>query len=295
MARSGEGTDATLRRGSLPLPVHFYSPVPDLEDLERREVWTRRSDLSGIDFRPEAQVSLLLELGNKYGRECDWPAEPTDDPTAFYTENSSFSFGCAAAAHCMIRDRKPRRLIEIGSGVSSIVLSNALDANERDGGPPAEYTIVDPYPSSTLDALPGSRPKVVADRVEVLDRALFEGLEAGDILFIDSGHVVRIGGDVNYLVLDVLPRLAPGVSVHFHDVGLPFEYPRAYATNPAFRMLWTEAYLLQAFLEFNSEFEVVLAMAYLTADHPASFRRAFPSFDPGRHKATSGSLWIARR
>lgn len=295
MARSGAGTDASLRRGSLPLPVHYYSPVPDLDDLKRRDVWSRRSELPGVDFRPEVQVAYLLELGRKFGQECAWSPAPANDLTEFYTENMSFSFGCAAAAHCIIRDRKPKRVIEIGSGMSSLVLAKALSANEADGAPSAEYTVVDPYPSPLLPNIPGTRPNILAKRVEVVELALFEQLERGDILFIDSGHVVRIGGDVNFLFLEVLPRLKSGVLIHVHDVGLPYEYPKIYATNPAFRMLWTEAYLLQAFLAFNSEFEVVLAMAYLMHDRPDAFRQAFPLFDPACHKSTSGSFWIARR
>lgn len=295
MARTGDGTDASLRMGSLPLPVHFYSPVPDLDDLERRDVWSRRSDLKGVDFRPEAQVAYLLKLGASYGLECGWPSEPTNDPTMFHTENMTFSFGCAAAAHCIVRERKPRHLIEIGSGMSSIVLSAALALNEADGAQPAEYTVIDPYPSSHLSTLTGTQPTVISQPVEGVDIGVFEQLERGDILFVDSGHVVRIGGDVNFLILDVLPRLSPGVIVHFHDVGLPYEYPKVYATNPTFRMFWTEAYLLQAFLAFNSEFEVLLAMTYLTRERHDAFQRAFALYDPSRHKATSVSFWIARK
>jgi hypothetical protein len=295
MARSGAGTDACLKKGSLPLPVHYYSPVPDIDDLKRRDVWSIRSEMPGVDFQPETQVKYLLKLGEKYGRECEWSPRPTKDPSEFYTENQSFSFGCAAAAHTIIRERKPKRVIEIGSGMSSIVLAAALAKNEADGAPPAEYTIVDPYPSPRLPTLRGTRPTVVAERVEVLDVARFEKLERNDILFIDSGHVVRIGGDVNFLLLDVLPRLKPGVVVHVHDIGLPREYPRVYLTNPAFRMLWTEAYLLQAFLAFNSQFEVLLGMAYLMHDRPEVIRQAFPLFDPAVHESISGSFWIARR
>lgn len=294
MARSGVGTDASLKRGALPLPVHFYSPVPDLADLERRDVWSRRSELSGIDFRSEAQVALLLQLGEKYGLECDWPARPGHDSSEFYTENSSFSFGCAAAAHSIVRDSKPKRLIEIGSGMSSMILSAALGFNEREGAQPAEYTIVDPYPSDTLNRLRGTRPTILAKRAEVVHTGFFEQLDRGDILFIDSGHVVRIGGDVNFLVLDVLPRLRPGVLVHFHDIHLPYEYHKVYATNPAFRMFWTEAYLLQAFLAGNSNFVVLLGMTYLMRDRPDAFGQAFPLFDPAQHKLVSGSFWITR-
>lgn len=295
MARSGAGTDACLRKGSLPLPVHYYSPVPDLEDLRQRDVWRRTSDLPGIDFRPDAQVARLRGLGERYGAECDWPAEPTGDPSRFFTENGTFSFGCAAAAHCVVRERRPARVIEVGSGRSSLVLSAALGLNERDGAPPAEYTAIDPYPSELLGVAPGTKPAVVAERVELVEPSFFEQLDRGDVLFIDSGHVVRIGGDVNFLLLDVVPRLRPGVAVHFHDIDLPFEYPEVYATNPAFRMLWTESYLLQAFLAHNSEFEVLLAMHYLMQERPDAFRESFPHFDPARHTSMSGSFWIARK
>ncbi|MBI2775677.1 MAG: class I SAM-dependent methyltransferase [Chloroflexi bacterium] len=295
MARSGAGTDASLKKGSLPLPVHYYSPVPDIEDLVRRDVWARRSELPGVDFQPDEQVRYLLELGRRFGEECDWPPEPTTDPTEFHTENMSFSFGCAAAAHCVIRASKPRRLIEIGSGMSSMILSAALAQNERDGASPAEYTVIDPYPSQRLGDLTGTKPKVLASRVELVDVEMFQQLDRDDILFIDSGHVVRIGGDVNFLLLDILPRLRPGVVVHFHDIGLPYEYPRVYATNPSFRVFWTEAYLLQAFLAFNQAYEIRLGMAYLTQEHGDVIRAAFPWYDPARHRASSGSFWIARR
>ena len=135
----------------------------------------------------------------------------------------------------------------------------------------------------------------MAERVELLDPQFFDRLERNDVLFIDSSHTVRIGGDVNFLILDVLPRLAPGVLVHFHDIGMPYEYPKTYATNPSFRMLWTEAYLLQAFLACNDSHDVLLAMAYLMVERSAEFRAAFPAYDPARHASISGSFWIARR
>jgi methyltransferase family protein len=295
MARTGEGTDATLRMGSLPLPVHFYSPVPDLEDLGRRGVWDRRSELPGIDFRPEVQLEYLQLLGREFGLECDWPPTATNDPAQFYTENNSFSFGCAAAAHSVIRQRKTRRVIEAGSGMSSLVISSALRRNEAEGVADPAYTVVDPYPSPKLDMLRGVSATVIPRRIEEMGTDLFDELGRGDVLFIDSGHTVRIGGDVNFLVLEILPRLKPGVLVHLHDIDLPYEYPEVYLRNPAFRMLWTEAYLLQAFLAHNSAFEILLGMRYLMRDHPETFGQAFPKFDRTRHKLTSGSFWIARR
>jgi hypothetical protein len=130
--------------------------------------------------------------------------------------------------------------------------------------------------------------------VELCSPALFERLEENDILFIDSSHSVKIGSDVNFLYLEVLPRLKPGVVVHIHDIPMPYEYTKTYATNPAFRMFWTESYLLQAFLIYNSEFEVLLSMAYLQGSHPDLYREAFPSFDPEADTG-SGSIWIRRK
>lgn len=293
VALTGEGTEVCLQNGFLPMPVHFYSPIPDLSELEQIKVWDKKSLLTGIDFRAEEQVKLLRELGAKYGAECNWPPSPTtSNPFDFYTENKSFSFGCAASLHTIIRNYRPTHIIEVGSGNSSKVISAALTHNTVDGAP-AEYTIIDPYPADLIKNLP-SVSQVITDRVEVTNIQRFEMLGQNDILFIDSGHTVRTGSDVNFLFLDVLPRLAPGVIVHIHDIGLPYEYPKAYFTNSTFRFFWTEAYLLQAFLCFNSYFEIMLAMNYLTTDHWDEYCKAFQHFNPSVHKATSGSFWIRR-
>ena len=156
-----------------------------------------------------------------------------------------------------------------------------------------EYTIIDPYPANMIKELSGVT-QIVPERVELTDFRRFETLGQNDILFIDFGHTVRTGSDVNFLYLDVLPRLAPGVIVHIHDIGLPYEYPKVYFTNPSFRVFWTEAYLLQAFLSLNPHFEIMLAMNYLTVEHWDEFCKAFEHFNPSVHKTTSGSFWIRR-
>jgi hypothetical protein len=295
MARTGVGTDHCLRYGSLPMPVNFYSPVPDLGDLESRKIWDRQSDFSGIDFHPDAQKAFLLKLGQTFGQECDWPSDPTADHYRFFTKNGSFSYGCAAITHCILRHLNPQRVVEIGSGNSSLVMAAALARNARDSKKGAEYIIIDPYPGSMIKTGLPSLTKLVQERVELLDIDFFDLLGSNDVLFIDSGHVIRIGGDVNYLILEVLPRLAPGVIIHFHDIAFPYEYPRVYATNPQFRVFWTESYLLQAFLCFNNRFEILLAMNYLMIDHPEIFQTAFPLYDKNRLQTISRSFWIRRK
>ena len=293
MAETGNGTDACLEQGCLPMPVHYYSPVPDIEDLRTRRVWDRRSPMAGVDMREAHQLALLAELGRDFGAECRWPHEPSRDGSEFYTDNSSFSYGCAAATHALIRKLKPRRVIEAGSGFSSRVIAAALRMNEKDSGKRAEYTVVDPFPGDALERLPGVG-EVLRRRVELIEPGMFRTLGENDILFVDSGHTVRAGGDVNFLVLDILPVLAPGVVVHFHDIALPYEYAEVYFTNPKFRVFWTEAYLLQAFLCHNAAYEVLLAMNFLMRDHAAAFRSAWPHYDPSSHRFPSHSFWIRR-
>jgi hypothetical protein len=291
MARTGVGTDACLAEGALPLPVHFYSPVPDIADLKARNVWGRRSRMEGVPFAPERQLAFLAAIGARYGRECNWPHRSAD-PLAFHTDNSGFSYGCATSLHGVLRTYKPKRVIEVGSGNSTRVIAGALRLNAAEGHA-AEYMVVDPYPGEDTRRIP-EITRFEVERVELVDPALFDALEANDVLFVDSGHTVRIGGDVNFMILDILPRLKPGVVVHFHDIPMPFEYNEVYFTNAAFRMFWTESYLLQAFLSLNDHYETLLAMSWIMTDHKAEFSSAFPLYDPSIHVNSSSSYWIRR-
>jgi hypothetical protein len=104
--------------------------------------------------------------------------------------------------------------------------------------------------------------------------------------------VVRIGGDVQFEYLEILPRLRPGVFVHTHDIFLPFEYPLSWVRDK--KWFWTEQHILQAFLAFNSAFEVVLALSYLQAHHLKLLERAAPFL--AEHPSTRpGSFWIRRK
>ncbi len=293
MAETGIGTDECLQQGCLPMLVHYYSPVPDIVDLKARRVWDRRSPMTGIDMREKRQLELLAELGRAFGQECQWPHEPTSDKHQFFTNNASFSYGCAAVTHAIIRRYRPRRVIEIGSGFSSRVIAGALRMNAAETGQSTAYTIVDPHPARDLEGLPGLTA-LLKQRVELLDVGFFKALGQNDVLFVDSGHTVRIGGDVNFLILDVLPALAPGAIAHFHDIALPYEYAEVYFTNPRFRVFWTEAYLLQAFLCANDAFEILLAINLLMRDHMPEFRLAWPHYDPSVHQYPSHSFWIRR-
>src|SRR5262245_10390057 len=166
MAETGTGTDECLAQGCLPMLVHYYSPVPDVADLHARRVWDRRSPMAGIDMREPQQLALLAELGRAFGDECRWRHAPSGDAAAFYTDNSSFSYGCAAATHALVRKLRPTRVIEVGSGFSSRVIAAAVQRNAQDGGRPAAYTIVDPFPQREIERLPGVS-RILRQRVEL--------------------------------------------------------------------------------------------------------------------------------
>jgi hypothetical protein len=290
MAVYGRGTDACMDRGFLPVAVHFYQPVPDLNDLRRRDVWSKVSALRGIVWEPERYIANIRRLA-AYKPAKDRAAAA--DGMEFSLDNNTFSYMRASVLYGMIRRNKPGRIIEIGSGNSSKVIRRAIaDNNAEARGYTVRYTIIDPYcafnESQFYDVCEVNILRVPVESCEV---ALFAALEENDILFIDSSHTVRTGGDVNFEILEVLPVLKKGVAAHFHDVSLPYEYPEIYAVNPEFRVFWTESYLLQAFLAFNDAYEIVLPMAFLEGEYPDELRRCYP----GRPRAgQSSSFWIKR-
>lgn len=214
IATGGIGSNECLKNGYLPLPVHFYSPVPDIDDHRRRNIWKKKSDLAGVDFNGHKHLSLLRTLANNFGQKCRWPLNSTQKSTDYYTNNNCFLFGCAASLHMIIRQYKPKTIIEIGSGYSSLIIAKAIEKNKQDTDQKTNYTIIDPFPSPPVSKRLIKFNKLIKKRVEITDPKYFEKLHKNDILFIDSGHTVRIGGDVNFLYLDVLPKLKPGVIIH---------------------------------------------------------------------------------
>jgi len=298
ITRTGKGAEKCLELGCLPMPVNYYSPVPNISDLEEQDVWSRKSDLAGIEFRSIEQLKLLEMLGKLFGDECKWPYAPTKDPSQFFIRpDIPFSSGCASVTHSIIRMHTPRRIIEFGSGNSSKIIAAAILRNSQDNPDNNyEYTIIDPYPNDFIrnNMLPGVT-QLIQKRAELVDVTFFHQLEENDILFIDSSHVVKIGGDVNFAILDILPTLKPGVIIHFHDIPMPYEYHKVYITGRKVPVFWTESYLLQAFLIYNNQFEVMLALRYLMTDHQEKYSKAFPHYDPVKEKHVSESLWIRRK
>ena len=260
-------------------PVHFYEPIPDTQSLPET-LWSQPSELVGIDMNESMQLDLLRNHFSKF--RCEYETVSAEPPPG---QLWPFRGTDVLIAYCMVRHFRPRRIIEVGSGFSSLVLGQAAAKNKT-----SSLICIDPFPGELLRN--GSIPalqSLIETKVQDLDLEFFSQLDPGDILFIDSSHAVKIGGDVNYLFLEVLPRLNPGVIVHVHDIFLPFEYRRHWVLNE-FRF-WTEQYLLQAFLTFNSEFEVLLANYYLSRYYKEHLRAAFPDL----HCWIGGSLWMRRK
>jgi predicted O-methyltransferase YrrM len=271
---------------------HFYSPVPDVQSLPD-DFWERRSPLSGLDVDPEAQLRFLERDLGPHVAEFTPPRGPGPTP-GFYLDNGTYGPVDAEVLYALIRLHRPARVIEVGSGFSSLVIGAALEAN-RAAGSDADYEMIDPFPASASHEMGGvdalrSLGRLTEQDVTLVPLETFRALESGDVLFVDGTHTVKAGSDANRMILDVLPELRPGVIVHFHDIFLPYEYPREWLEGLEY--YWAEQYLLQAFLAFNDAFEIVFAAHMLARELPDRLARTIPSTSTG---ASPAALWLRRR
>ena len=264
----------TSRLGLHVLPVHYYSPVPDIIELENsREVWVERSELPGIDADLDSQVNRLRAMCLPFQSEY-----ATNESFLEATKERfgpGYGFIEAMALHGVIRSLKPRRIVEVGAGVSTFCMFKAVELNDAETGTRTEMMSIDPYPSDALMQL--DRVEVIRNPVQRVAISTFESLEAGDFLFIDSSHTVKPGGDVNYLILEVLPRLASGVTVHFHDIYLPYDYQRDVLHT---FMHWSETSLLRAYLTNNNRARIVFCLSQLHYDRREDLKDVFPGYRP---------------
>jgi predicted O-methyltransferase YrrM len=266
------GSFRILQRAGINVtPNHFYYPVPDLAELEKRQ-WPRYPFPPGCRFDLGNQVELAWELVAQHGNECHFSSDPHEH--AYHYNNGYFEAVDAEITYFMVRQFKPARVVEIGTGYSTRLLAAALKKNAEQDHMDGRLISVDPSPERFSQN--GWRGMVVQVRKAVQDLELkfFDQLERGDILFIDSSHVAGIGSDVVREHLEILPRLKPGVLVHIHDIFLPADYPRDAVLNRLW--FWSEQYLLQAFLSFNNHFEVLWASSAMHMQYPEVLEQCFP-------------------
>jgi hypothetical protein len=242
----------------------------------------------GVDMNIDGQQALLEDLANNYFREYfALNNDPFPRPGA-YSRSGGYGGIDGAMLYSITRSLKPRRIIEIGSGNSTLLTILATAKNQEEGAPPCHITSIEPYPAPYLrDALAASG-EVLAQKVETVPLDRFGELDTNDILFIDSSHTVRIGGDVVFEINEILPRLRKGVVVHIQDVSFPLDYPKNFVMD--MHCFWAEQYLLQAFLAFNPKYKVLWCFSYLQAQRPEVLSRHFPDYRLGSQHL--GPFWM---
>jgi hypothetical protein len=275
------------RLGIHAVPRHYMEPLPDLDTLTP-DTFAGRNELRGIDLHVHDQLATLARFKERFYDEYSTFPRHEPDARGFRLNNGAYESVDAESLYCFIRTLKPSRVIEIGAGVSSLIVAAALERNAAEGHPAQLHMGIDPMPSRVVENVPDYELRRTP--VQDVDLATFEQLAAGDVLFIDSSHVLATGSDVAFEYLTLLPRLAVGVAVHIHDIFLPAEYPSRWLLEE--RWFPNEQYVLQAFLAYNSAFEVRWAGQYLALDHADALADAFPSFDPA--SVRPGAFWIQR-
>ncbi|MDD2822989.1 MAG: class I SAM-dependent methyltransferase [Candidatus Daviesbacteria bacterium] len=270
------------KNGFFILPNNFYQPVPDTSLINIKKLEKVQS-LDGININETKQLSLLQNFSKFKDEYLKIPYIGESQGHIFYFNNLAFDGVDALVYYCMIRHFNPKNIIEVGSGWSTKIAAQAVLQNRQ-----GELVSIEPYPQPFMQNLFPGLSKVIAKKVEENDISIFEQLKENDILFIDSSHTVKTGGDVNYLFLEVLPRLKKGVIIHIHDIFFPFDYPKDWILKE--HRLWAEQYLLQAFLMFNDTFEVIYSNSFMGYKHSKKVKNIFSNspFYKG------GSIWIQK-
>jgi len=267
---------------------NFYSPLNDCDFLEANQDLWGLSELRDIDLRVPHQEKVVAEVGRYVEELRDVPVT-SDQPTVYCWQNPFWNNADALVQYGLLRSRKPRRVIEVGCGWSSLLLARALAANARETQtPPADVTQIEPYPrKDVLAALPAHwrLHPVMLQRAPL---ALFETLVAGDVMFFDGSHCAKVASDVNWFFFQVLPRLASGVIIHIHDILLPEEYPRDWIFNRG--QTWNEQYLLQAFLMHNDRYRIEIANRYMWVHRRALLEKHYAGVQP----PWGSSLWMTK-
>ena len=277
-------TRRILGRAGLQLVVSTYdSPIPSLGAIDPG-VFDRPDPMRGITFDPCAQADFLERELARFTREYDPPRDRDQaGPGRFFLRNGTYESVDAELLYAIVRRFEPRRIIELGSGFSTLIIREALARNGADLR--ATHTTYDPFRSALLPPEVTVRP----ESAQSVALEAFQELGENDVLFVDTSHTVKLDGDVNRIVLEILPTLRPGVIVHFHDIFLPYPYSRAHLEDAHF---WTEQYLLQAFLSGNPDWEILIGGYAVARAEPARLSAAVPSFHGG---VNPGAFWIRRR
>ena len=268
-------------------PGHFYSPIVNVEEIE--EAFLNRiipESLPGIDINNDSMMRLWNDL-LPYLHQIPFGDEKSKN-LKYHFNNPAFSYGDGSILYAMLRHFKPKRYVEIGSGFSSgcAVDTNALYFDDK-----ISMSFIEPYPKLLKQVLGESgtaKVKIHSVNVQQADLEIFKQLESGDVLFIDSTHVLKTGSDVCYELFEVLPILKPGVIIHFHDIFWPFEYGKNWVLEQ--NRSWSEIYGLRAFLTNNDHFKILFFNDYFRRYHKEIILNSYPRLLLN----SGGSFWIRK-
>ena len=246
------------------LPDYYYTPVSNILDLNKDKSWQKKSDLNGIKIDLENQIKNIKKIVLPFRDEYK--------NGEIYNEalklNSGPGYGLieAQALHGVIKYYSPKKIVEIGSGVSTHCMLSAGAKN---------ITCIEPYPSNFIKK--NTKIKLIKKKLQHCDIKIFEDLSAGDFLFVDSTHTLKIGSDVSKIYLEIIPILKPGVIIHIHDIFFPYNYSRD-INNTMFQ--WLETQMLQALLIDNSKIEILFCMSHLHYKFSNVLKEIFPMYKP---------------
>jgi hypothetical protein len=269
------------RRGWHLQPNSYATPLNDVPFLrEHPELWLEEEIPAEVEWDLDGQLELLRTLHRYTGELSEVPHEAAG-PGRFHWGNEVFPSGDASAYYGIVRHLQPRRVIEVGAGWSTLVLKMALEANDRS----CEVTLIEPDLKREVVGELSAGWQVEERPLQLADLAVFEDLGPQDVVFYDGSHCVRTASDVNWMFFQVLPRLAPGVWIHVHDLSWPRDYSAIWVLDEG--LTWNEQYLVQAFLMGNASYRVRLAVSMLALLRSDEVEALFDRF-PG------ASLWIEK-
>lgn len=277
---------ALLAIGVFPITDHYYEPLFNPAELQISKLSEPRT-LPAISWNDNGQLELLSKLAH-FAPEFTEVSQSLNVTGTYFRNNSRFGTGDAEYWYCIIRHLKPKRIIEVGSGFSTMLAARALLSNRMaDDLYACTHTCIEPYEMPWLES---ANVHVVRKRLQDIDMQIFKELDAHDILFIDSSHVIRPQGDVVTAMLQILPILNPGVVVHIHDIFSPRDYPKKWIVDEV--RLWNEQYLVEAFLSHNQDWQVIGALNYLRHQYsPALSKSLACSLNNGNEP---GSFYLQR-
>lgn len=277
--------NALFKVGVFPISDHYYEP--QFDNRKNQIDFSQERNLPGIDWRVSDQLKMLKTLTFSGELTGILQGKTKENPLEFHLDNGSFESGDAECWYQIIRANKPKRIIEIGSGNSTLMAIKAIKKNQSEQlNYTCEHICIEPYEMPWLEQMDIT---IIREKVEEIDLSFFSQLKENDILFIDSSHVIRPQGDVLFEYLELLPSLNKGVIVHIHDIFSPRNYPKSWLQDDI--RFWNEQYLVEAFLSNNDSWEIIASLNFLHHNYYNLLKEVAPFLTPEREP---GSFYIKK-